>query len=636
MQNILQLFKHSNKKWFALFFDILMIPLAWYCAYCLRYSTINFSSQISSMYNNTYALIILFIIQFTCYLCFKVYRGVWYYASINDLLRILKSSVLAIVVAIPIFYFASLLNFIPRSILPLYAICLNIFLCSGRLITRAYYENHSYDNELHKSYRVLIIGAGQAGEGLVRDLKRFNNYNIVGLIDDNLSKSGMDIHGICVLGMVKDIPNIVPTYKIDLIFIAIPSAKSAAMRHIVKYCELSNVAFRTLPCVASLLSNQVAMNALRNVNIDDLLGREQVKLSWDKICNVIADKRILVTGGGGSIGSELCRQILILKPHSLLIVDNSEFNLYKIEQELKDKYPHINLAIKLVSTIDIVGINLIFEQFKPHIVFHAAAYKHVPMLETQLRVAIENNIFGTKIIAEASINIQAEKFILISSDKAVNPVNVMGVTKRVAEIFCQNINSRVNTQFITVRFGNVLGSAGSVVPLFQKQIQENQNITVTHPDIQRYFMTVIEACQLILQATVDGNGGEIFVLNMGEPIKINYLAEQMIKLSGKELNKDITITYTGLRPGEKLFEELFHESEKMLQTQHEKLFIAGTRLFNWQELITTLNLLQKECSQNNEKEIYILLQNLVPEYCKCVGNILNNQPKVTLYEDGTV
>lgn len=305
---------------------------------------------------------------------------------------------------------------------------------------------------------------------------------------------------------------------------------------------------------------------------------------------------------------------MLLKPKKLLIIDNSEFNLYKIELELSKKFPEIALELALISITDITAVDFLFHQFKPQVIFHAAAYKHVPMLEEQVRVAVQNNVIGTQVVAEASVAVGVEKFILISTDKAVNPTNVMGTTKRVAEIYCQNLNERVDTQFITVRFGNVLGSAGSVVPLFQKQIQAGGPITVTHPDIQRYFMTIPEACQLILQAMVNGIGGEIFVLDMGEPIKICYLAEQMIRLSGKEPGKDIAIEYTGLRPGEKLYEELFHASEQLVQTSHEKLFKAKFRHLEWTELTQTIRLLNTACTMHNNPELYILLKSLVPEF----------------------
>ncbi|WP_115710291.1 polysaccharide biosynthesis protein [Legionella sainthelensi] len=592
--------------------DLLAIPLAWYAAYWLRYNLQPFPERLTSTHS-FYALALLTIIQVTCYFYFKTYRGLWRFFSLNDVIRILKASLTATTIAIPVLYLTSILHELPRSIFPLYCVILTAFLCSARLLRRIYWDRRARGTQPAEIKRVLIVGAGMAGEGLVRDLKRSNQYKPIGFIDDNLSKKGLEVHGVPVLGITSQITMRVQEYAIDLIFIAIPSASSSTMRRIVTCCEESKVPFSTLPGLNDLASGRVEVNALRPVNIEDLLGREQVNLQWDKLIAEISEKRVLVTGGGGSIGAELCRQILALKPQSLVIVENCEFNLYQIELELKHSFPDIPLQLKLVNITDEIAIKQLFNDYSPEIVFHAAAYKHVPLLENQIRVAVVNNILGTQIVAKASVAADTEKFILISTDKAVNPTNIMGTTKRVAEIFCQNLNVRVKTQFITVRFGNVLGSAGSVVPLFQKQLQSGGPIKVTHPDMQRYFMTIPEACQLILQAMVNGKGGEIFVLDMGEPIKISYLAEQMIRLAGKEPGKDIMIEYTGLRPGEKLFEELFHESEQLDSTEHEKLFKAKFRELNWDELMQTMHLLDNACQENQEDELLILLRSLVPE-----------------------
>ena len=602
-------FHKLYKKLPAIFFDCAAIPLAWYGAYWLRYNVNPF------FWGATWTgLCILFAIQLACYYHFKVYRGLWRFSSINDVVRIIKAVLLATLLVIPVFYLAFLLPQVPRSILPLYSMILVTLLCGGRLIGRTYRESLVLSGRERSAKRVLIIGAGQGGESLVRDLKRTNNFWPIGLVDDNPARRGMEIHGVEVLGTVNELSDIVKAKAIELIIIAIPTARSVEMRRIVSFCEACHIPFQTLPILSVLVSGQSKINALRDVNIEDLLGRDQVYLEWDKIAQSIKNKRVIVTGGGGSIGSELCRQIMQLQPKKLLIIDNSEYNLYKIDLELGAKHPDVSIEVALVSVSDYKGIDRCFTKFKPNIVFHAAAYKHVPMLEKQTRIAAFNNVIGTQIVAEMSARLRVEKFVLISSDKAVNPVNIMGATKRVAEIFCQNFNEQVETQFITVRFGNVLGSSGSVVPLFQKQIQEGGPVTVTHPEIKRYFMTIPEACQLILQAMVNGQGGEIFVLDMGEPIKIRYLAEQMIKLASKVPGEEIEIQYTGLRPGEKLFEEIFHESEKLVPTEHQKLFKARFRRFDWQELIATFHLLNAACNAHEDEEIFILLQSLVPEF----------------------
>ncbi|STX51163.1 nucleoside-diphosphate sugar epimerase [Legionella busanensis] len=612
MQTLSALITKVYKKLPVITFDVLSIPVAWYLSYWLRYNMNPMLSHFKSEHSLE-ALSILLIFQVSCYYYFKVYRGLWRFSSINDVIRIIKAVITAVILTLPGLYLASLLAYIPRSVLPLYSIILTTLLCGGRLLMRAYRER-SNSNLAQSVYRVLIIGAGHAGESLARDMRRNSTYAPVGFVDDNPSKRGMEIHGIRVLGSSRDLPELVLAYAVNLIFIALPSARSAAMRRIVNLCEQCKVPFQTTPSLSDLASGLVKVNALREVNIEDLLGRDQVQLDWSKIGAAIYDKPIAVTGGGGSIGSELCRQIMKLKPSKLLIIDNSEFNLYNIEQELKLAYPHSVIMPVLISVTDQIAINIHLSKFKPYIVFHAAAYKHVPMLEDQIRVAVQNNILGTQIVAEASVNVGAKKFILISTDKAVNPTNVMGTTKRVAEIYCQNLNERVETEFITVRFGNVLGSTGSVVPLFQKQLQTGGPLTVTHPDIQRYFMTIPEACQLILQAMINGLGSEIFVLDMGEPIKISYLAEQIIRLAGKVPGQDIQIKYIGLRPGEKLFEELFHESEELTQTEHEKLFKAKFRKLDWHELNQTIRLLASACDKHNNDELHILLKSLVPEF----------------------
>ncbi|KTD41967.1 polysaccharide biosynthesis protein [Legionella parisiensis] len=606
------LLQKLHKKTPVFLCDIFAIPVAWYAAHWLRYNMQPFPKILASSHS-ILALALLTVIQVSCYFYFKTYRGLWRFFSLNDVVRILKATLTTTVLGISVLYATSMLHELPRSVFPLYCMILTTMLCSCRLLRRIYWDKRARGSKATEIKRVLIIGAGMAGEGLARDLKRSNRYRPIGFIDDNVAKRGLEVHGIPVLGTSSQIVERVHKYKIDLIFIAIPSASSSVMRRIVTCCEESQTPFSTLPSLNALASGRVEVNALRPVNIEDLLGRDQVNLQWDRLSAGLAGKRVLVTGGGGSIGSELCRQILALKPKSLAIVENSEFNLYQIELELKQNFPDIPLELKLISVTDEVAINHLFTEFLPEIVFHAAAYKHVPLLQDQIRVAVMNNVLGTQVVAKASVAVNVEKFILISTDKAVNPTNIMGTTKRVAEIYCQNLDGRAKTQFITVRFGNVLGSAGSVVPLFQKQLQSGGPIKVTHPDMQRYFMTIPEASQLILQAMVNGKGGEIFVLDMGEPVKISYLAEQMIRLAGKEPGKDIMIEYTGLRPGEKLFEELFHESEQLASTEHEKLFKAKVRELNWEELIQTMRLLNTACEENQADELFILLKSLVPE-----------------------
>jgi FlaA1/EpsC-like NDP-sugar epimerase len=385
------------------------------------------------------------------------------------------------------------------------------------------------------------------------------------------------------------------------------------MRRIVEICEKSGVEFRTLPTLNDLGNKATRIDDMKRVVIDDLLGRDPISLEWDSIRVGLTGKRVMVTGGGGSIGSELCRQIARLNPVELIVVDNSEFALYRIDHELRSDFRDLIFHSILGDICDSATVEKVIGEFKPDMLFHAAAYKHLPILQTQVREAFRNNVIGTMRLAEAAERHGVGTFVLISTDKAVNPANIMGATKRVAEMFCQNMNSHSKTRYITVRFGNVLNSNGSVVPLFKEQIAKGGPVTVTHPEISRYFMTISEASQLIMQAAVLGGGGEIYVLDMGEPVKITYLAEQLIRLSGKVPGKDIQIVYTGLRPGEKLFEELFHELEPYEQTQHEKIFLAHPRQADWDNLGSALRdgeIAVKRYDTVRLKEILLLL---VPE-----------------------
>jgi FlaA1/EpsC-like NDP-sugar epimerase len=487
-----------------------------------------------------------------------------------------------------------------------------MFLSGGRILYRWFREHRL---PLSAGQRVMVVGAGKAGEMLVRDLQRKggNKYQAVAIVDDRARRQGQEVHGVPVVGVSEVIPELVEPLEIDLIMLAVPSASAVQMRRIVGFCEQSGLPFRTIPNLEALASGQVSINELREVSIEDILGRDPVSLDWDAINAGLKGRTILVTGGGGSIGSELCRQIARLGPARLVLLESSEYNLYAIELELRRQFNDIPLEILLGDVGDAATVDRLFERYQPDVVFHAAAYKHVPMLEHQVRQAVRNNVLGTRTMALAADRYGCSEFVLISTDKAVNPANVMGASKRVAEIFCQNLNGRSKTRYITVRFGNVLGSAGSVVPLFREQIAAGGPVTVTHKDMERYFMTIPEACQLIMQAAVIGQGGEIFVLDMGEPVKISFLAEQMIRLSGKEPGSDIEIRYTGLRPGEKLYEELFHEQEALEPTDHEKILLARYRKVGWEELTQAMQEMEQACSSYDEEYLLGKLKFFVPE-----------------------
>ena len=592
--------------------DFLFIPLAWLGAYWLRFNLGPIPPFI--FHQALHALPFILLVQSIAYGSFGVYRSVWRFFSLPDLLKILKAIALGTCSgAILLFFNPEILNF-PRSIFPLYALLLMAFLCGTRFLYR---RIRAPKPSTIKMQRVLIVGAGEAGEGLVREILRnhLQAYQPVGFVDDKKHKLGLDIHGIRVLGACADIPRLVRKFNIDLIFIAMPSMSSSSMRTIVEYCANAGVPFRTLPALQDLVSGKLSVSSLREVSLEDLLGREPVHLDWEKIQSVIQAKTVLVSGGGGSIGLELCQQISRFNPERLIVLEHNEFNLYNLQHELHQKNPDLKFDGYLIDVADKIGVFHILAKHKPTIIFHAAAYKHVPLLEKQIRYAVKNNILGTKVLTEGALLYGVEKFVLISTDKAVNPTNVLGATKRVAEVLCQLLNKKNQTHFITVRFGNVLGSAGSVIPLFRKQLEMGGPLTVTHPEITRFFMTISEAAQLILQATAIGQSGEIFVLDMGKPVKIRYLAEQMILLSGKIPEEDIPIHYIGLRPGEKLYEELFYATECSVKTEHEKIFKVTSALHRTEdELNQLIESLALACHEHNETALKTLLFELVPEY----------------------
>jgi len=603
--------KLINKRALAIFHDLAMIPVAWFGAYWLRFNLGVIPGGYLSAAIETLAIVI--VIQAIALRYYGLYRGVWRFASVPDLIRICKAVLMGMAFSAVMIFLVTRMEGIPRSVFPLYGLLLIALLSSSRLLVRWSKDRGIYTGECEK---LLIIGAGKAGEMLVRDLLRNREecYQPVGFVDDKIAKQGSEIHGVRVLSSCDEMIDLVERLDVDLIVLALPSAKSSDMRRLVGLCEKTGVPFRTLPPLDRLMSGQITINQLREVSIDDLLGREPVSLDWDAIELELKGRRVLVTGAGGSIGSELCRQIARLQPAHLILLDSSEFNLYTIEMELLKAYPRLKISRCLNDVVDRVAMDRIFSDSRPDVVFHAAAYKHVPMLEDQVREAARNNILGTRSIAESADRFGCEAFVMISTDKAVNPANVMGTSKRAAEIFCQNLNQRSATRFVTVRFGNVLGSAGSVVPLFRQQIEAGGPVTVTHREITRYFMTIRESCQLILQASVMGKGGEIFVLDMGEPIKISYLAEEMIRLSGKVPGEDIDIIFTGLRPGEKLYEELFHEKEALQSTTHEKILLARYREFDWERLNEVMDEIKLACAEYDEKQVRSLMKMLVPEW----------------------
>ena len=597
----------ANQK--IIFHDLFMASLAWFGAYWLHLDLAFVPLAEFAQAFKWLPVVLLF--QMGVAKAFGVYRGIWRYSSLADLERIVKSIILASLILATIISFTGRSPHIPKSVVPIDGMLLILFWGGPRFLYRRLRMRHFFD----ESKRVLIIGAGRAGEGLVRDLLQHSDRSLmpIAYLDDAAKKIGQEIHGVRVIGTTQQIEHFCEELRIDLVIIAIPSISAEDMRRLVEGCDRSGVVYRTLPGIDDLVEGRVDINALRKVSIEDLLGRAPVDLNWANICHSLSGKKVLVTGGGGSIGSELCRQIARLGPRQLIIFEHSEFNLYQISSELSEEFPELNLIKELVDVSDCHSVSRLMENHKPEIVFHAAAYKHVPMLEDKIFSAVRNNVLGTRIMAELAARFKAKIFVLVSTDKAVNPTNTMGLTKRLAEIYCQNLSQQSQTHFITVRFGNVMGSAGSVIPLFTRQLESGRPLTVTHPEVTRFFMTIKEAASLILQAFTMGKGGEIYVLDMGKPVKIRYLAEQMIKLAGRRVDDDVKIKYIGLRPGEKMYEELFHEGESLTETTHEKIYLAKSRRLSWDEVISVFAEIQRAYELNQEDELLSLMIRLVPE-----------------------
>ena len=598
-------------RWPVLVHDGLTVPIAWLGAYWFRFNLGEipdiFLAQALAM------LPIVFFWHFVFFVVFGVHRGAWRFTSTHDLETILKSVLVGTAFVAFSIFLATRLIAVPRSVFPLHGLFLIALLMSTRVLYRLFRDRQVRRGQ---GKRILIIGAGEAGDMLLKDIRRNRNlnYEIVGFIDDDPTKKGSKIQGVKVLDRCAALPQLVLLLKVELILIAIPSASGAEMRTLVESCETARTPFRTLPKTKDILDGSALSNDLRSVELDDLLGREKVDLDWKNMEILVKNQVILITGGGGSIGSELCRQVVKLKPSRVILVEQNEFNLYSLSRELEEKIPYTDVSTILADVCDPVAVDHIFSKYRPDIVFHAAAYKHVPMLQNQIRETIKNNTLGTLNVAQISVKFKVKKMVLISTDKAVNPSSMMGVSKRLAEMTLQLLNQEHETTFITVRFGNVLGSAGSVVPLFQHQIRSGGPVTVTDPQMTRYFMTISEACQLILQACVIGDGGEIFVLNMGEPVQIDYLARQMIRLSGKIPDDEISIKYTGLRPGEKLTEELFHSEENLSETTADKILLAKARSFNREQFKNGIEKLQAACERYEEESIEDISTDLVPEF----------------------
>jgi len=552
---------------------------------------------------------------------FNLYNNLWEYASIEELLSVVYSITLSNIIFIFYSYFVNykLLKTIyyrfPLSVHIIFWL-LSIALLGGiRFLLRIILTKKKFGEKGKKNKNLLIIGAGDAAVMLIKEVKGHKdlNYTIVGLIDDDIYKRNKRVQGIKVLGSREDIVKVCKEYNVSDIIVAIPSADQKTKKEIYDICKTTQCKLKTLPGIYEIIDDNVSISNIRDVNIEDLLGRDEVKLNNEGIKEYVENKVVLVTGGGGSIGSELCRQLAKYKPAKLLILDIYENGAYDLQMELKYNYPDLHVEIIIASIRDEIRIDSVFEQYKPNVVFHAAAHKHVPLMEDNPAEAIKNNILGTYNLLCSSDKYSVKKFVQISTDKAVNPTNIMGASKRFCEIMVQAFDRFSKTEFVAVRFGNVLGSNGSVIPLFKQQIARGGPVTVTHPEITRFFMTIPEAAQLVIQAGAMAKGGEIFVLDMGQPVKISDLARDLIVLSGLKPEEDIKIEYTGLRKGEKLYEELLMSEVALTSTEHNKIFIEKPKDYDIDFVRESIEEFKK-CINKDRNEIIKLLKKKVPTY----------------------
>jgi len=558
----------------AMLHDIAAATVAWTGAYLLRF---NFELPASFEHEMLGTMVWVLSLQALIFWRFGLYRGLWRYASLIDLKRIFWAAIVATALIPLLFWLLRLPVILPRSVLVIYPALLMLLMGGGRLIYRLWKERALFADIKLNGEPVLVIGAGDAGFGLAKDLARNPHWRVVGFLDDDEHKIGSLVNGVRVLDKLDALAAVARRLGVNKAIIAMPGVSHRSRRRAIELCNNAGIKPLTVPALDDLMRGNYSISQLRAVELDDLLGRDPVKLDDAGLQSQLSGRTVLVTGAGGSIGSELCRQIARFQPARLLLYEANEFALYRMEQEMEQAFPELETIYLAGDVRDEGRLDQVFAEFHPEVVFHAAAYKHVPLMECgNAWQAVRNNVYGTWQVARSAKKHGAERMVLVSTDKAVNPTSVMGATKRLAEIVCQGAQEAAGTRFIIVRFGNVLGSTGSVIPKFREQIAKGGPITVTHPDISRYFMSIPEAAQLVMQAGYMGKGGEIFVLDMGEPVKITDLAKDMIRLSG--LNEDdIRIEYSGLRPGEKLYEELLADSEHALPTPHPKLRIAQAR-----------------------------------------------------------
>ncbi len=594
----------------AMLHDLIAAALAWWFAYLLRF---NFDLSADFRAELWQTMLWVVPLQGVVFWSFSLYRGIWRYASVADLRRILFAVVVAIALVPLVLGLFRVQAVVPRSVLVIDPLLLLLMMGGSRLLYRLWKENLLYGDTHLRGEPVLILGAGEAGVALSKELARSNDWRLIGFLDDDQQKQGRTLNGIKVLGKLDSLAQWAKSCGVTQVIIAMPSAAHQERKRVIDLASHNGVKALTVPAFDDLLSGRVSISQLRAVELDDLLGRDPIQLDEAGLHEQLTGKVVLVTGAGGSIGSELCRQILRFAPKTLVLFEAGELALYNIEQELTQKFPQQEIVYLAGDVRDAVRLEQVFSEYQPGVVFHAAAYKHVPLMERRNAwQAVRNNVFGTWQVAKCAQKHGAGKFVLISTDKAVNPTNVMGSTKRMAEMLCQGLQEESGTRFVIVRFGNVLGSNGSVIPKFREQIAKGGPLTVTHPEITRYFMSIPEAAQLVMQAGCMGRGGEIFVLDMGEPVKIVDLARDMIRLSGLS-EGDIKIEFSGLRPGEKLYEELLANDENTLPTPHPKLRIAQARAVSDDELQSMLGWVANDATKSDDT-VRENLRRWVPEY----------------------
>jgi len=625
----------KNPKFYLMIVsDVCLFAAALYLSYLIR-----FEFTLESFYAAQIPTLLLWVIplKLAVFLVGGLYRGMWRYTSVRDFWLLAKACLLSTMLITMILVIATRFMGYPRSVFIADGIFTFLLTGGARMAIRSFYATRAsamtdaYSPAHIRKTRVLIVGAGQAGEKILREiLENYTlNYEVAGFIDDDPTKRGRAIHGIRVLGSMADLSAIIDNEDIEQILIAIPSARGEEIRRIVEACRRSNTSYKILPGIGDLIDGRVSVKLLRDISYEDLLGRSPVQLDAEGISHYLGGKTVLISGCGGSIGSELCRQVIKYKPRRLILLDSSESNLFMIQMEMINEKGFRDCEAILGQVQDELLMNTIFEKYRPEVVFHAAAYKHVPMMETNPWQAVDNNIIGSRVIMEMAVRHAVERFVLVSTDKAVRPTNVMGASKRVTELIMQCLQGGA-TRFMAVRFGNVVGSSGSVIPFFRRQIEQGGPVTVTHPEVNRFFMTIPEASQMILQAGAMGEGGEIFILKMGTPVRIVDMARDLIRLSGKEPDVDIQIVFTGLRPGEKLYEELITVGEDILPTGHKKVMVlrsesyfqgAKTSREARENLYRQIDDLVQIADRHDAPGIKRKLHEIVPEYTAMGGEL---------------